>query len=302
MVIHVDDLRKVENYQGFQDWRVAAGVPPKSFSSVLWEYDKGGALASFAYDGNDVVGQYTLRPVTWRYFGKDVKAAICFDIAVHPDYRGKGLFTRMGNQAMLKAKFNNIDFVYGFPNEQALPGHLGAGWKAIGEVPLMERVSPPAYNTRVTANFRRVTSIPFTFQPCNVIARDRLSGAEWRYFERPGVQYDVYVTHGGWFVLKDYWDEGIGRRKLHLIDWMTIDNEFDDIVRFYIKEAFERRADTAITTCNWASKDAKVLREHGFVEKHAGRQFIVRKISDNVDDRLYDLKNYHLTMGDSDVF
>ncbi len=62
---------------------------------------------------------------------KTFKAAQPCDTAVHPEYRGKGLFTDMNKVAIQELGKEGYDLFFNFPNRNSQPGNLKMGWKKV---------------------------------------------------------------------------------------------------------------------------------------------------------------------------
>ncbi len=62
---------------------------------------------------------------------KMFKAAQPGDTVVHPEYRGKGLFTKMNKFAIEELKKDGYDLFFNFPNRNSQPGYLKMGWKKV---------------------------------------------------------------------------------------------------------------------------------------------------------------------------
>jgi GNAT superfamily N-acetyltransferase len=62
---------------------------------------------------------------------KTFKAAQPGDTVVHPDYRGKGLFTEMNKVAIEQLGKEGYDLFFNFPNRNSQPGNLKMGWRKV---------------------------------------------------------------------------------------------------------------------------------------------------------------------------
>jgi GNAT superfamily N-acetyltransferase len=70
------------------------------------------------------------------------RAVRAVDTATHPDYQGRGIFSRLTLESLDTLR-DQADFVYNTPNEKSLPGYLKMGWKVVGRVPIRIRVRRP---------------------------------------------------------------------------------------------------------------------------------------------------------------
>jgi len=86
---------------------------------------------------NQIVGQYAVMPLIMKIGDKEIEAALSLDSMVHADYRGQGMFSKLGKDLYdnLIAE-GKIQFVYGFPNSEAYPPRI----KHLGWVDLCENM------------------------------------------------------------------------------------------------------------------------------------------------------------------
>jgi hypothetical protein len=64
------------------------------------------------------------------------------DTATHPEYQGRGVFSRL-TRAALDALDGRVDLVFNTPNGKSGPGYLKLGWREVGKVPVTVRVRRP---------------------------------------------------------------------------------------------------------------------------------------------------------------
>lgn len=79
----------------------------------------------------------------WRARGITVPAVRAVDTATHPDWRGRGIFTRLTLALLGRLKAEGIAFVFNTPNSQSRPGYLKMGWLNLGRTSLWVRPLRP---------------------------------------------------------------------------------------------------------------------------------------------------------------
>lgn len=97
-----------------------------------------------------LVAEVSGRPVglrafmRWRLRAGDraVAALRAVDTATHPEFQGRGIFSRLTLEALAAAR-TEADLVFNTPNEKSLPGYLKMGWRVAGRVPISVRVRRP---------------------------------------------------------------------------------------------------------------------------------------------------------------
>jgi hypothetical protein len=71
---------------------------------------------------------YGVIPTVIWYNGKTILAAQSADTMTHPGYRNMRLFTALANLTYTLCKQEGIRLVFGFPNQNSLPGFIKMGW------------------------------------------------------------------------------------------------------------------------------------------------------------------------------
>jgi GNAT superfamily N-acetyltransferase len=80
----------------------------------------------------------------WRFLAGEraVGAVRAVDTATHPDFQGKGIFTRLTLAAVDDLR-GQVDLVFNTPNGKSGPGYLKMGWTEVGRVPVRIRPRRP---------------------------------------------------------------------------------------------------------------------------------------------------------------
>lgn len=85
------------------------------------------------------------RPVGLRMFlrwrlesgATSVEAVRAVDTVTHPDFRRRGIFSRLTREALRLAGEDGVRLVFNTPNPRSRAGYLQMGWQDVGRVPLM---------------------------------------------------------------------------------------------------------------------------------------------------------------------
>lgn len=88
-----------------------------------------------------------------------VRCVRAVDTATHPDYQGRGIFSRLTLDALPRLADDGVDFVFNTPNAQSLPGYLKMGWQTLG---------------RASARVR-----PLSIRGGWLLARNRVPASHW---------------------------------------------------------------------------------------------------------------------------
>ena len=75
-----------------------------------------------------IIGAISFMPAEYIVQGERCKVLQSCDAMVHPEYRGRGISTKIRTAAEEYYKDLGYQFMIAFPNEQSLPGALKVGW------------------------------------------------------------------------------------------------------------------------------------------------------------------------------
>jgi hypothetical protein len=88
------------------------------------------------------VGYYGVLPCFIEFKNQIVLAAQSADTMTHPEYRFKGLFVELSNLTFQLCRDNGIQLLFGFPNQNSLPGAINKlGWKMTEQMDCFETSS-----------------------------------------------------------------------------------------------------------------------------------------------------------------
>jgi hypothetical protein len=102
-----------------------------------------------ATDGGRIVGLRVFLRWEFEQGARRLRAVRAVDTATHPDYQGRGIFTRLTLAALDGLALDGVDFVFNTPNDKSGPGYLKMGWRAVGRLPVRIRPRTPAALLRV---------------------------------------------------------------------------------------------------------------------------------------------------------
>ena len=126
------NLKEKEDFLGL----MSTSLSLHSIKWLEWKYTKNPIISGVptvfgAIDKNSgkLVGIRPFLACNIVRGNKIFKAAQPCDTVVHPDYRGKGIFTEMNKVAIVELKKDGYDLFFNFPNRNSQPGNLKMGWK-----------------------------------------------------------------------------------------------------------------------------------------------------------------------------
>jgi GNAT superfamily N-acetyltransferase len=94
---------------------------------LRWLYSENPAGPVVAFDAHvdgRVVAHYACIPANVLIDGKPKRALLSLNTATHPDFQGKGLFTRLADSTYQRAAANGFELVYGIANANSTPGFV----------------------------------------------------------------------------------------------------------------------------------------------------------------------------------
>lgn len=94
---------------------------------LTWLYvdnPDGRAVGFDAWDGKRLAAHYVCVPARAWVEGKEVSVLLSLNTATHPDYQGKGLFTKLAAMTYEAGAAGGYDGVYGVANGNSTPGFV----------------------------------------------------------------------------------------------------------------------------------------------------------------------------------
>lgn len=86
---------------------------------VRWQYALNplGQMRGFnAYDNGKIISHFAGLPIRMKLHGTERKGLLCINVSTNDQYRGKKLFTTLGEKTIEYAKENGFDFLIAVPN------------------------------------------------------------------------------------------------------------------------------------------------------------------------------------------
>lgn len=99
-----------------------------------WKHEEnffGPSAAWVAMDGDRVVAFRSFLRWELEHGDRVVRAVRAVDTATSPDYRRRGLFSRLTVHGLEEMRGEGVDLVFNTPNDQSRPGYLKLGWEVV---------------------------------------------------------------------------------------------------------------------------------------------------------------------------
>jgi len=115
-------------------------------SFFTWKHAQSpfGASPSWVAEADGrVVGFRTFMRWEFERDGEPVRAVRAIDTATHPEFQGRGIFTRLTMHALAELATDGVAFVFNTPNERSRPGYLKMGWRLVAKLPVLATPRTP---------------------------------------------------------------------------------------------------------------------------------------------------------------
>jgi GNAT superfamily N-acetyltransferase len=112
---------------------------PKSAAFFSWKHFQnpfGESVILLAKEEGRIVGVRAFMNWQWATDREICRAVRAVDTATHPDFQGKGIFSKLTMKAVETCKENHTGFVFNSPNKISIKGYLKLGWYSNGKMPL----------------------------------------------------------------------------------------------------------------------------------------------------------------------
>jgi GNAT superfamily N-acetyltransferase len=274
----------------------------------------------------------------WMWHGRRTAypAVRAVDTATHPDWRGKGIFSRLTLALLERMKAEGTAFVFNTPNDQSRPGYLKMGWVGVGRVSVLVRPLRPLALARAILGSGRAQALTNGSPPLQSIAApaqslledrdasrfldtlpasaDRLATSRtrdylrWRYATIPGFDYRALwrVDRDDGAVVIVRFKDDRGLRELRLCEVLVADSRASRAMGRELLHDILRSAgaDYATAMAGARGPAGRVLIRCGFVPvPHLGPVMTIRPLNGTVNG-LNPLRrsDWALSIGDLELF
>jgi predicted acetyltransferase len=181
---------------------------PKSISYWNWKHNKnpfGNSPVLVADTNGMLVGVRAMMQWHWQKGNNVFNTLRAVDTASHPDFQGKGIFSKLTKQLLEESKNKEVDFIFNTPNAQSKPGYLKMGWIEAGKLNIglqcrfpsffkcSKKLSTISYDTNLSQLCNhwnnQCKKMNLFFTPKSI---DYLN---WRYHDNPVVDYLIHCEH-----------------------------------------------------------------------------------------------------------
>ncbi len=296
----------------------------KRRSTRLWNWQcllapAGRAFVKLLFGDGRLIGHYAAVPVGLSVAGRTARAILSIDTMVHPSYRGRGIFTYLAALIYKESAAAGYELVYGFPNKNSYFGFVTKlGWIGFGNINAfaVDADKLRTHSSEVSSRVVRLVEFDETADELWECCRNRnmvcvkrgRSYLNWRYVAKPDVSHTLFGLRDslgrleGYAVTKLY-QTGSGLIG-HIIDILCRNEEqLPMLLRACYSELISKRVSRITCWIGDSSSVARQLFSDGFRCEVMETYFGV-KLMLTTPEVAYagNFRNWHITMGDSDVF
>jgi GNAT superfamily N-acetyltransferase len=250
-----------------------------------------------------IASAITMLPFRFRIGSGVEDVSLATGGATHPDFRGYGLFTKISGMLVEQESKLGIRCGLGFPNAEALPLHMKAGWHVPLELIFLEKrgfsrggsaKSVERFDERYNELYKEAAKL---FDLLN-LKDDKV--LNWRYKERPDVEYHCFEAGSrrleGFIVLKKFQGQGI--RKAHIVDFLALNEEAAETL-IAAAEDFSAGSDLLNLLMPPGSPYTEIFLKRGFKATEERAPIIFQRLGDIEPPRF---SRPWLVLGDNDVY
>jgi GNAT superfamily N-acetyltransferase len=171
---------------------------PKSEAFWRWKHldnPFGESPVLVASENNQLVGVRAFMRWEWRQGEKIFKAVRAVDTATHPDFQGKGIFTKLSLKLAEQCRQLGVDFIFNTPNRISKPGYIKMGWESVGKLPVGVKLNVYSHQQErsLSDRWEDVIHHPALLTANYNVLRTNVSSAYlfWRYRDNPNIRYKI---------------------------------------------------------------------------------------------------------------
>lgn len=205
------------------------GAIPRTVEFWRWKHCRspfGPSPFWIAETDERIVGVRVFLRWTWTVNSRKIESVRAVDTATHPDFQGKGIFSKLTLRGVDELTRRGVAFVFNTPNEKSRPGYLKMGWSTVGKSTLwvaprklgalvrvarsrLERRQTPGAPDEedrtepVRSEALRMDGVARLLDAAETRSSRRYRTAldvrylEWRYASCPGYRYGLTVSDSG---------------------------------------------------------------------------------------------------------
>lgn len=284
-------------------WRFRDNPAGKHLIKLMWDNDK-------------LIGHYAVSPLVMSVEGQDVLTALSLTTMTHPDYQGKGIFSKLSMALYedLEDKLN-CRSIWGFPNNNSHYGFVKKlAWKNLAVMHTLALNYKFLKPKEIQLSCKEISCFNASHEDfitrklienTNTYTKPGVAYLNWRFVNKPNSTYKCYEFDSdsgkSVLVVKPYRVRNSSKYILNII-FCVMDNyeEIHDIIHYINQDLNYNFEKATIWKSLWDPNHLNLERQR-FVPE-LPQTYIAARIHDSMPDSFLDFRNWNISMSDSDVF
>lgn len=265
-------------------------------------------LVCVAIENNKIIANYSVSPIKALIDSNYEKFALSMTTMTHPDFAGKGLFTKLANSVYEKMEELNYKAVMGFPNKNSHVAFVKKlGWRDIYEIPTLRLELSDAV-IKGEYNFNVVRDDEFKLDYSELLVNEKInlySSKElliWRFKMNPINKYKNYVIEKDGKVLASVITKEFNNDEVDivLINYSNIEL-LKDLLNYVVYTSKKNSFKYINVWSSTYSSEHEILERIGFINSSPVTYFGAR-VFNEFSLNAYNYCNWKIDMGVSDVY
>lgn len=298
----------------------------KKMSLKYWQWRFGDNpidkhLIHLMWDGDKLVGHYAVSAINIGIDNNVCKAALSMTTMTHPDYGGRGIFSKLAASLYDELK-NERDYkcIIGFPNLNSHYGFIkNLNWSnicicnhLIKDVSIYD--ATPCKNIFFVENITQehidmLNNISKSFK---VSVKKDIYYMKWRLTDNPNVKYYIFEyrqsgTLAGFWIVKTYPSDKVGIDNVFIIENaipfenITLVPQFISHIKYFLSE-ISLNPETFNTWLPFNDCRHIYYEKYGFCIGGKPTIFGFCPFNNHIKEILSDSRNWYYSYSDSDIF
>ncbi len=291
----------------------------RNLKNWFWKFNKKKKKKSIVFvceKNNKIIATFAILPIKWKIYRKEYMASHSIAMIVHPNYQNKGLIKFVADKVIQKAKNNNYEFVYGYPNYKAydlhkkLFGYEDAFDQKLYCVKVKKKIIKKDFNNiKLLENkFFDKSHDKLWHNIKNeypIILKRSKEFLNWRYAERPDHKYFIFTLYRkkvniGYMVLKIYKENNLIRG--HIIDIFVTQKDLK-YFNYLIDQAYiffyKKKCNEITMWLNGSIKLQKAIKTKGFKVQSSRKMVCKFDLKNKNYKKTLNPNKWYFTMGDT---
>lgn len=263
-------------------------------------------LVAVAIDNNEIVANYSASPCNIIFGEQTYKTALSMTTMTHPEYNGRGLFTKLADLLSSEMTKRGYSLIWGFPNDNShgiFKSKLG--WQDIYEVPTFKLDLSKAKTILIDKVYKfefdnSFENIKICQSSGSIQVQKNQDFYKWRYTNNPISEYfnynlkysDEYKAN----IVYKYFEDSV--------DIVEIKGESDEFKLILLQKLIvELKAQGKKYINCWLNVNSNLhnlFEKVGFINTSPITYFGGKSLDGSLEIEKYNL--WDISMGDSDVY